>query len=449
MSDRPLRVAVLARAVHPLHGVGGLERHVFDLIRHLVARDVRVTLLTQPATATELRDRFARASGPEAQALAAEAFGVPAEWFQLVTVPYVTFPGAGRRGTTIVDRSTAYPLFGWRLGRAALALAKNNDVDIVHALGASGLGYALARRRGEGPVPFVFNPQGLEEFGATDPSRARLKRFAYRPLQAAVKACARGADAVLATDRALLPTVLQHLPVDPARVEIVPNAIDLAQLDRWRRPDAAGSGKGGGATLRARFGLDPRTPLLVSVGRLEENKGFHVLMRALSDLRQQEAADQPALSAWRWVLIGEGPFRPTLERLAAEEALASRMIMRGKTSDEELHGWYEAATLFVHPTLYEGSSLVTLEAMAHAKPVIATRAGGLPDKVMPGLNGWLLDPGRADQLTNALREALTARAMLPQMGLASRALVEREFAWPVIAGRMLDLYKRLIEGDEQ
>lgn len=446
MSERALRVAVLARAVHPLHGVGGLERHVFDLVRHLVARDVRVTLLTQPATAADLRERFARATGSDAQAIAAEAFGVPAEWFQLVTIPYVTFPGAGRRGTTIVDRSTAYPLFGWRAGRAALALAKNNDVDIVHALGASGLGYALARRRGEGPVPFVFNPQGLEEFGATDPSRARMKRFAYRPLQAAVKACARGADAVLATDRALLPTVLQHLPVDPARVAIIPNAIDLAQLDRWRRPDG-GSGKGGGAMLRARFGLDPRTPLLVSVGRLEENKGFHVLMRALSDLRQQEAADQPALSAWRWVLIGDGPFRPTLERLAAEEGLASRMIMRGKTTDEELHGWYEAATLFVHPTLYEGSSLVTLEAMAHAKPVIATRAGGLPDKVMPGLNGWLLDPGRADQLTNALREALTARAMLPQMGLASRALVEREFAWPVIAGRMLDLYERLIEGD--
>lgn len=446
MSERPLRVAVIARAVHPLHGVGGLERHVFDLVRHLVARDVRVTLLTQPATAGELRDRFARAAGSDLQAIAAEAFGVPAEWFQLVTIPYVTFPGAGRRGTTIVDRSTAYPLFGWRAGRAALALAKNNDVDIVHALGASGLGYALARRRGEGPVPFVFNPQGLEEFGATDPSRARMKRFAYRPLQAAVKACARGADAVLATDRALLPTVLQHLPVDPARVAIIPNAIDLAQLDRWRRPDG-GAGKGGGAMLRARFGLDPRTPLLVSVGRLEENKGFHVLMRALSDLRQQEAADQPALSAWRWVLIGDGPFRPTLERLAAEEGLASRMIMRGKTTDEELHGWYEAATLFVHPTLYEGSSLVTLEAMAHAKPVIATRAGGLPDKVMPGLNGWLLDPGRADQLTNALREALTARAMLPQMGLASRALVEREFAWPVIAGRMLDLYERLIEGD--
>jgi glycosyltransferase involved in cell wall biosynthesis len=120
------------------------------------------------------------------------------------------------------------------------------------------------------------------------------------------------------------------------------------------------------------------------------------------------------------------------------------MIMRGRVEDEELHGWYEAATLFVHPTLYEGSSLVTLEAMAHARPVIATRAGGLPDKVVPGMNGWLVDPGRAEQLTGALREALTARTMLPQMGLGGRALAEREFAWPVVAGRLVDLYRRLI-----
>jgi glycosyltransferase involved in cell wall biosynthesis len=451
MADRPLRTAILARSVHPLHGVGGLERHVFDLVRHLVTRDVRVTLITKPPTADRLAADFARLSAPEWQARAADAFGVPPEWFHMVTVPYVTFPGANRPGTTIADRSTAYPLFGWRVGREAVKLSRRGEVDIVHALGAAGLGYGLARRRHEPTVPFVFNPQGLEEFGASDPlrpGRARLKRAAYVPLQAAVRACARGADAVLATDRALLPVVLQHLPVDPAKVEIIPNAIDLAQIDRWRRPEA-------GLALRAEHGIDAATPLLLSVGRLEENKGFHVLMRALSDLRQQEttaqqagaaagtASGSAAAPAWRWVLIGDGPFRPTLERLAAEEGLASRMIMRGRATDEELHGWYEAATLFVHPTLYEGSSLVTLEAMAHATPVVATRAGGLPDKVVPGTNGWLVDPGRADQLTDALREALTARTMLPQLGLASRALVEREFAWPVIVGRLIDLYRRL------
>ncbi len=56
-------------------------------------------------------------------------------------------------------------------------------------------------------------------------------------------------------------------------------------------------------------------------------------------------------------------------------------MLVGRAEDSDLHAWYEAATLFVHPTLYEGSSLVTLEAMAHRRAVVATSAGGLPDKV--------------------------------------------------------------------
>ena len=101
-------------------------------------------------------------------------------------VPYRTFPGAGRRGTTVLDRSTAYPLFGLRAGRTALDLVRQGRVDIVHGLGASVLGYARYGGAGAATAPLVLNPQGLEEFGATDPSRAPLKRAAYLPLRRAV-----------------------------------------------------------------------------------------------------------------------------------------------------------------------------------------------------------------------------------------------------------------------
>ena len=86
--------------------------------------------------------------------------------------------------------------------------------------------------------------------------------------------------------------------------------------------------------------------------------------------------------------------------------LRDRVILTGRVDDPTLHAWYEAATLFVHPTLYEGSSLVTLEAMAHRRAVVATTAGGLPDKVRPGVNGWLVEPGRPDALAAAMSGAL-------------------------------------------
>lgn len=407
-----LRVAVVARSVFPLHGYGGLERHVSDLVRHLAAADVQVTLITRP-------------------------FGSPdsalAPGVRILTVPYRTFPFASRRGTTIVDRSTAYPLFGERAGRAAWELVRNGEIDIVHGLGASVLGYA--RRRAQSRAPLVLNPQGLEEFGATDPSRARAKRLAYLPLRRAVLACARAADRVIATDRVLEPAVLQHLHVPAARVRLIPNAIDVAAIDGLATPESA-------ARVRTAAGVGPDDIVLLSVGRVEANKGFGVMVEAIAALHAHGA---PLNGRWKWVLVGDGPNRRSLERAIDRTGLRAHVLLAGRLSDAELHAWYEAATLFVHPTLYEGSSLVTLEAMAHRKAVVASRAGGLPDKVRSGVNGWLVEPGEPAALAGAISGALGhTRDRLRAMGAASRAIVEGEFAWPAVTRKMLDLYRELV-----
>jgi glycosyltransferase involved in cell wall biosynthesis len=354
----------------------------------------------------------------------------------MMPVPYYTFPYAGRRGTTILDRSTAYPWFGWRAGRIAARLAETGLVDIVHGLGASALGYAVRQsgaqqRRG---APFVFNPQGMEEFGATDPGRARLKRIGYWPLRQAVRACARVADCVIATDRALVQPVLTHLPVAPSVVRVIPNAIDLADIDRIEAPAR-------GAALRAQAGLGPDDVLLLSVGRLEANKGFTHLVKSLSAL---VADGTLAGDRWRWVLVGQGPMGRSLERDIRAHDLQNHVVLWGRAELSDLHAWYETATLFVHPTLYEGSSLVTLEAMAHRRAVVATVAGGLPDKVRPGINGWLVSPGDAQALADAIRTALSNRERLIAMGLEGRAIVEREFSWDAVADRLVALYEELL-----
>lgn len=413
---------MLARAVAPLHGVGGLERHVLDLVRHLTRRGVLVSLVTKP---------------PRRDAAVSLDSGLGTPHF----VPYLTFPFAGRRGTTVLDRSSAYPLFGWRAGRVAARMVRSGGVHIVHGLGASAWGYAEARRRDWlGTVPFVFNPQGLEEFGATDPGRATLKRLGYRPLQAVVRRTAQSADRVIATDMALVPTVLRHLDVQPSRVRVVPNAIDLEEMDRLTDLARAHD-------LRHRLGLGANEVILVSVGRLEESKGFHHLIAALAKLKAGDPTGHgPLGERWRAVLIGDGPYRPRLERDAAAAGLATHVLFPGRLSDAELHAWYEAATLFVHPTLYEGSSLVTLEAMAHRRAVVGTLAGGLPDKIRPGQNGWLVEPGDPAALGRALSEALGARHRLDAMGAEGRAIVTKEFAWPAVADRLVALYDEVLSG---
>ncbi len=251
-----LRVAVVARSVFPLHGLGGLERHVYDLVRYLADAGVDTTLITRTPKIRHEPDAIH-------------------PYVTIKTVPYHTFPRAGRRGTTVIDRSTAYPLFGLRAGREALELVREGRIDIVHGLGASVLGYA--RRRAQEAVPLVLNPQGLEEFGATSPGRARLKRAGYLPLRRAVLACARAADRIIATDRALAPVVLQHLHVPEDRVRVIPNALDLRALDRLATPADA-------ARVRLAAGIGRDDVVLLSVGRIEENKGFHHLAAALGAL---------------------------------------------------------------------------------------------------------------------------------------------------------------------
>ncbi len=406
---------MVSRAVYPLHGLGGLERSVYDLVRHLAERDVDVTLITRPAIE------------PRAGAAAIHP-GVT-----LRTVPYRTFPLAGRRGTTALDRSTAYLLFGERAGRAAWDLAAAGSVDLVHGFGASVLGFA--RRRSRGATPLVLNPQGMEEFGGPDPASDRLKRAVYFPLRQAVLACARSADAVIATDRVLEPMVRAHLRVRADRVRVIPNALDLRVVD-------ALAGPADGARIRQAAGVAADEVVLVSVGRLEENKGFHVLIAALAALRGHSG--RVAEGRWRWILIGNGPFRTRLEAAIAAAGMERHILMAGRLPDRDLHAWYEGADLFVHPTLYEGSSLVTLEAMAHRRAVVATSAGGLPDKVRHGHSGWLVAPGDPSALAAAISGALGQRERLPAMGLEGRALVEAEFSWSAAVDNTLRLYEDLL-----
>jgi len=347
-------------------------------------------------------------------------------------VPYRTFPFAGRRGTTVLDRSTAYPVFGYLAGRLAAELVARGDVDLVIGNGASALGYAVARARDRAATaPFVLNPHGLEEFGGPDGTFGghHLKRVAYAVLRSAVRRSAAAADCVIATDRVMVPGIVRHLRVPEARVSVVPNAVDLASCDR-------AAGPGDGARMRAALGIAPDHPVLLSVGRVEQNKGLHVLAAALGSIQ-----DVP----WRWVMVGDGPYRARVEAAVADAGIAARTTFCGRVDDAALHAWYEAATVFVHPTLYEGSSIVTLEAMAHRRPVVATTAGGLPDKVRPGQTGWLVPPGDPAALAGAVREALANPAALPGLGLAGRALADAEFSWERSADRMLAVCATLSE----
>ena len=176
-------------------------------------------------------------------------------------------------------------------------------------------------------------------------------------------------------------------------------------------------------------------------GRLEAYKGFDDVLGALAVLHDRQAL--PA--GWLWVVVGGGGAEKALRRRIPRHLQDRACVWPGASTRGVLHALYARATTFVHATRYEGSSLVTLEAMAHGLPVVATRAGGIPDKVVDGDTGFLVAPGDVTGLARALREVLADPERARRMGARGRAVMEQRFSSAVLVDRTLALYDELLQ----
>lgn len=411
---------MLARVVYPLHGFGGIERHVFHLTTHLARLGARMTLFVQPPL---------RRSEDDATAVQL----LQTQLTEIVHLRYdYTSPLLPPNG--IVGRQINYPWYSWQLGRTVARHVRRGAFDVVHSQGLCALGYATIRSRD--PLllrtPFVANPHGMEEYRTPD----RRKWLAYAPFRALYAYAHRCADRAIATDACTQGDLPHYLGVDPARVVVIPSAIDVDECLGWVRADLR-------RELRTRLQLAAAEPVLLSVGRLERNKGYHILIEALARISDRLPP------TWRWLLVGNGKERAALEQQAAAAGIADHTVFVGRLDDAELHSLYEEIDLVVHPTLYEGSSLVTLEGMIHRRPVVASAAGGIPDKVFDGRNGYLVQPGDVADLAHKLRLALDQREHWPAWGAASVEIVTSTFAWPVVARQTMNLYRELCEPQQR
>jgi len=208
----------------------------------------------------------------------------------------------------------------------------------------------------------------------------------------------------------------------PERLTVIPNGVDLAPLDR-------------AAPLpRAAIGVPPGADLVLSIGRLDVQKGLPDLL----DAAEWVIARRPE---WHLVLVGDGPERHwLLARLAARPALAERVHWLGRRAD--VPALLGAADLLVLASLWEGMPNVVLEAMAARRAVVATAVEGSEDLVTPGQTGWLVPPHDPPALGRALLDAASDPARRRRYGAAGRARVEAEFS---IEG-MVTAYERLWAG---
>lgn len=183
----------------------------------------------------------------------------------------------------------------------------------------------------------------------------------------------------------------------------------------------------------------PDQPRLVSVGRLCEQKGQLLLIEAASRLAAEGLP-------FKLVLVGDGPLRPQIETLIAQNGLQEHIEITGWASNSEVQQQILASRAMVLPSFAEGLPVVIMEALALERPVISTYVAGIPELVEPGTCGWLVPPGSVEALTAAMRTALLLPVeKLEQMGRLGAERVALEHDAEQEASKLAALFPSNIE----
>jgi phosphatidylinositol alpha-1,6-mannosyltransferase len=221
----------------------------------------------------------------------------------------------------------------------------------------------------------------------------------------------RRADALLSNSDFTRDTLVDLLGVDPDRIALTYPTVDEQRF----RPGLPAD------DLRARLGLRPAQPLILSVGRLMKRKGFDNVIRALPSLVQQ------GIDA-HYAVIGIGEEQGYLQGLVDDLGLQDRVHLLGHVPYEDLPRWYCACSLFAMPNRdiggdTEGFGLVFLEAAAAGRPSLAGIAGGTGSAVVDGVTGLRVDGESVDAIRQGVVRLLTCTQEAGEMGRKGRVRV--------------------------
>jgi starch synthase len=321
----------------------------------------------------------------------------------------------------------------------SLAMAKDNlDASIVHShtwyVQFAGF---MAKKLWD--IPFVLTTHSLEPLR---PWKVEQLGNAYHLSTWIENNGILNADAIIAVSQQTRNDVLRCFPgVDPAKVHVIHNGIDLEQYRKSPSMKA----------LVTR-GVDPEKPFVLFVGRITRQKGIIHLVNAI-----------PAIDPSIQVVLCAGT--PDTQEIGKEMAERVEAVSTGRPGviwvremlpRPDLIQFYSHAAAFCCPSVYEPFGIINLEAMACETAVVASAVGGIPEVVVPGQTGQLVDlmlkPGTFDpvdpvkfssDLAAAINRVVLDPGLRTEFGRNGRRRVEAAFSWTAIAQRTLELYRSL------
>jgi glycosyltransferase involved in cell wall biosynthesis len=299
--------------------------------------------------------------------------------------------------------------------RAARKILSGGGFDVVHAHWVVPNG--PIGRLAAGATPLIVSMHG-SDVAVAERSRAfgRVASWTFER-----------ASAVTAPSRDLLSRARELGAHEP--LELVPYGADEVEVSN----DAA-------AAVRSRLGIAADDVLVVGIGRLIPVKGFDYLVDALADAWSDDRR-------LRLVLVGDGSERMALADRARSLGVADRVELVGAVAHDNVPEYLAAADVVVVPSIHfdglvDGLPNVALEAMAAAKPLVATRVGGLPDLVRDDRNGLLVEEKSATELASVIRRLAGDADLRARLGAAARDEIRAERSWESVARRFVEVYER-------
>ena len=298
-------------------------------------------------------------------------------------------------------------------------IIRHKEINLVHSQGARADFFSrLAGRRARVPhiVSTIQMPVEGFEVGF-------LRKMIYRLMD---QFSERYVDRFIVVSESLRKTLTEGRGISDERVVKIYNGIELDQF----HPDLKRS------NLRKQWGISAEGPVIGAIGRLVWQKGFEYLIEAIPKILQD-------FSQAKLLLVGEGPLRHELEGLARELDVDTRVIFAGFRSD--IQDLLSMIDILAVPSLLEGFPMITLEAMAMAKPIVATQIEGIVEQISDSDEGILVPPRDTEALASAILRLIKDRELGNRLGVAARSKIERYFSIDTMVKETETVYLSLLE----
>jgi glycosyltransferase involved in cell wall biosynthesis len=217
--------------------------------------------------------------------------------------------------------------------------------------------------------------------------------------------------------------MLIRMGVNPEKIRVAPYGVDLSRFNPAQNSE----------NFKKYFNLEG-SKVILTVGRLNYQKGFHHLLKAMPKILLQ-------VPNAKLVIVGEGELMTNLRNLSNFLGIANRVIFTGALSQSSVNEAYASADVFVLPSLFESLGISMLEAQAMGKPVVGTRVGGLPETLIENKSGILVEAEKPNELAKATIRLLLDQDLAKSMGQYGRKFIERSYDLEKSIDKILSLYE--------